>query len=160
MTGERTNAGNAGGLSTFVATGFYSGYFRPYPALWGSFAAAVTAFALASTGFPLPPMAGVLAVLSVWSSSAVERRFGHDARRVVIDEWAGMFVALAWIPVGVLEFLSAFLLFRIFDTWKLPPANWAERAPSGWGVTLDDLVAGGQTYLAIECLRMVGRAFS
>jgi phosphatidylglycerophosphatase A len=62
----------------------------------------------------------------------------------VIDEWAGMFVALLFVPVTLTNYLIAFVAFRAFDVIKLPPAAQSERLPIGWGVTMDDIVAGIQ----------------
>jgi phosphatidylglycerophosphatase A len=39
--------------------------------------------------------------------------------------------------------LVAFALFRLFDIWKPWPVSWADRrVKGGFGVMLDDVVAG------------------
>jgi phosphatidylglycerophosphatase A len=61
----------------------------------------------------------------------------------VIDEVAGMLVALALVPHEIMFYLSAFLLFRLFDIWKPWPISWVDRnIKGGWGVLFDDLIAG------------------
>ena len=65
-----------------------------------------------------------------------------DPSKVVIDEWVGMWIALLMIPNEWLWLGIAFLLFRIFDIIKVYPANRFERLPGGWGIMMDDVVAG------------------
>jgi phosphatidylglycerophosphatase A len=38
--------------------------------------------------------------------------------------------------------LVAFGAFRIFDVWKPPPCPQLEKLPEGWGILMDDLMAG------------------
>ena len=78
----------------------------------------------------------------VWISSRVESEWGHDSNKIVIDEWLGMSVALFLIPFNLLNFIVAFLLFRIFDIAKPLFIKKVESVSSGWGVMLDDLLAG------------------
>ena len=65
-----------------------------------------------------------------------------DPSKVVIDEWVGMWIALLMIPNEWLWLGIAFILFRIFDIVKLYPANRFERLQGGWGIMMDDVVAG------------------
>jgi len=84
-----------------------------------------------------------------------------DHGSVVADETAGQclpLLALAWAPPSVttpwwpamLTMGGAFLAFRLTDIVKPPPAMQIQKYPSGWGVLLDDLVAG--LYAAILVL--------
>lgn len=86
----------------------------------------------------------VLTLVGVWAASRVARRHGvHDPQIVVIDEVAG--VHFAWLGAShdTLGLASALVLFRVFDHLKPWPARWAERTlPSGWGIVLDDVLAG------------------
>ncbi len=82
-------------------------------------------------------------VLSVLTSGWGERMWGPDPGRITIDEFAGQAVALLGVPRKPLPILAAFLLFRLFDTVKLPIIRkHVESLPGGWGVTLDDTAAG------------------
>ncbi len=70
---------------------------------------------------------------------------GHeqsDPSIVVIDEIVGMWISLAGIGTGPAPFITAFILFRLFDVLKPEPARSLERLPGGWGIMLDDVVAG------------------
>ncbi len=78
----------------------------------------------------------------VWGGNIVELVWGKDNRRVVIDEVAGMFVTLLWVPISVENILMGLILFRIFDILKPFYINRLEQLPGGWGVMADDLLAG------------------
>jgi phosphatidylglycerophosphatase A len=61
----------------------------------------------------------------------------------VIDEVAGMMVTLSFVTHGIMNYLLAFLLFRLFDIWKPWPISWADKnVKGGLGILLDDLIAG------------------
>jgi phosphatidylglycerophosphatase A len=40
------------------------------------------------------------------------------------------------------SYLAALALFRLFDIWKPPPVRQLEALPGGWGINLDDVMAG------------------
>ena len=139
-----------------IATGLGSGYCRPFPGTWGSIPAWLIAFFLVRGNTPI--LLGVLAVCfvaSVWAAGEAEKLFGHDARKIVIDEWAGMFITLAFMPHTWEHYIAAFVAFRFFDVVKIPPAAQSERLPGGWGVTMDDIVAGVQANLATQLVMIV-----
>jgi phosphatidylglycerophosphatase A len=85
----------------------------------------------------------VLFAVGVAASSRVERAAHRkDPSVVVIDEVVGMFVALFAVPLRIVDVLIAFLCFRLFDITKPFPLRRLEAQPGGWGIMLDDLVAG------------------
>ena len=87
-------------------------------------------------------VAGILPV--IWIAGMAERLFGqHDPQCVVIDEIVGMPVALAGIALDWRLVLTGFVAFRLFDIWKPFPIRQSQRLPAGWGVVVDDLLAGG-----------------
>ena len=87
---------------------------------------------------------GLLLVLmaGVWSSAMVEKLWGKDSYRVVIDELAGMMIALLFIPGEIKYALVALALFRFFDILKPLGIRKLESLPSGWGVMADDVLSG------------------
>ncbi len=106
----------------------------------GGLVALVPALLLAQTGW-VAQLAAALAVttVSVWASS----RFAEegDPGWIVIDEAAGTFIATIGVSVG--PALVGFAVFRIADITKsFPLVKQAEKLPSGYGITADDLVAG------------------
>ena len=61
----------------------------------------------------------------------------------MIDEVAGMLVALSFVPHEDYRLLRCFFLFRLFDIWKPWPISWADQnIKGGLGILLDDLIAG------------------
>ena len=67
----------------------------------------------------------------------------NDNSFIVIDEVAGMFVALSFIAHEAILYFFAFLLFRLFDILKPWPISWVDKnVKGGFGILLDDLIAG------------------
>jgi phosphatidylglycerophosphatase A len=144
-------------LMEFIATGFYSGKLPKMPGTWGSIFAAVLLFFLwpEDLRFQLGVIA-VTFVLSVVSSDFLSRELGNkDPDSVVIDEILGMELALLGLSAqGNLKLVFlGLLLFRIIDIMKPPPIPWFEKLPGGWGITIDDALAGIITNII---LRMLG----
>lgn len=101
----------------------------------------------------VPLAAAVACGLGVWSGTQLARSTGlQDPRIVVIDEIAGQFLTLSLVPFSWRAALVGFALFRFFDIVKPFPARRAERLPEGWGILLDDLVAGVYAMLALWLL--------
>ena len=81
--------------------------------------------------------------LALWSSGPTAKQLGKtDPRPVIIDEVAGMMVALLLLPVTLPVYLGSFLLFRLLDVFKPFGIRRLERLPGSWGIVLDDLLAG------------------
>jgi phosphatidylglycerophosphatase A len=137
-------------LTLFVATGAGSGFSPLAPGTAGSLVGLLLYLPLTGS-HPLTYVglvAGVF-VLGVWTAGRAERVFGQrDDRRITIDEIAGMLLSLALLPARLDVAVVGFLLFRVFDIWKPPPARLSESLPGGWGVMADDLVAGLYANLA------------
>ncbi|WP_153797988.1 phosphatidylglycerophosphatase A family protein [Foetidibacter luteolus] len=81
-------------------------------------------------------------VLGTWSAGKVEAQWGHDSSRVVIDEVAGMMIALAFVKLTAVNIIAGLILFRFFDIVKPLYIRKAEQLPGGWGVMADDVLAG------------------
>ena len=47
---------------------------------------------------------------------------------------------------------TAFVLFRVFDILKLPPANRIQNLKGGSGILLDDIVAGAQAWVTLKII--------
>jgi len=130
-------------LVIFLATGLYSGFFPIVAGTIGTIPAwLIVYFLIGNNPLVLGILTAVTFVLSVWSAGEAEKMYGHDAKKIVIDEWAGMFLTLLYIPFSLANYLIAFFAFRFFDVAKVPPASQAESLPRGWGITLDDIIAG------------------
>ncbi len=84
----------------------------------------------------------LILIAGVLSATEVEKIWGKDSYRVVIDEVAGMIIALLFIPREIKYLLAALALFRFFDILKPLGIKKMERLPVGWGVMADDVLAG------------------
>jgi phosphatidylglycerophosphatase A len=140
----------------FAATGFYAGYLPVAPGTWATLLIGVPLFfglkSLGEIAF-FVGFVGILA-LSVVSSDFVEKELGEkDPSFVVIDEVIGFLTAMILVPVSVTHVVFGCAFFRLFDILKPYPIRTIEqRFPGGWGITLDDVLAGLYANL---CVRLV-----
>jgi phosphatidylglycerophosphatase A len=63
-----------------------------------------------------------------------------DPSQCCSDELAGQFLTYLLLPLSPALILVGFVLFRLLDTLKPPPADAAEKLPLGWGILADDLI--------------------
>jgi len=132
-------------LIKLIASGLYSGYSPIVPGTTGTVPAWLIAYFLIGGNQLILFITFVVTFwVSVWSATLAENIYGHDAKKIVMDEWAGMFLTFMFVPFSLINYLIAFVAFRVFDVLKIPPASQAEQLPKGWGVTMDDIVAGVQ----------------
>jgi phosphatidylglycerophosphatase A len=130
-------------LSIIISTGIYTGYGKPFPGTWGTIPAwLIGYFLIGGDQLGLIIVTILTFFISVWSAGETEEYFGHDSKKIVIDEWAGMFITFLFIPYSLTNYLIAFVLFRAFDVIKIYPVKQLEKLPGGWGVTMDDVAAG------------------
>ncbi len=140
-------------LARIIATGLGSGFGRPYPGTWGTIPAWIIGFfVIRGDQTVLLVAVAACTLVSVWAAGRAEKVYGHDARRIVIDEWAGMLVAFLFLPHTWLAYGLAFFAFRGFDVFKFFPARQSEKLPGGWGITADDIIAGAQACLAVNLI--------
>jgi len=92
----------------------------------------------------------VICLLGIWSGNVVEKVWGKDNKKVVIDEVAGMCIALIAVPGSYAGILAALILFRFFDIAKPLYIRATEKLPGGWGVMMDDIVAGIYANLILQ----------
>ena len=140
-------------IAKMLATGFWSGYFPVTPGTFGSIPPWLIAyFLIQNNQLGLAMAATATTIVSVWSAGEAEKELGHDARKIVIDEWAGMFITLLFVPYSFVNYAIAFFVFRALDVVKIYPARQVEQLPGGWGVTMDDVVAGVQSNLVTHLI--------
>jgi phosphatidylglycerophosphatase A len=94
----------------------------------------------------------ILLLVGIWSASLVEKEWGHDSNRVVVDELLGMCISLFLVPVTWKYIAVAFVLFRFFDIVKPLYIRKAESWPGGWGVMADDLLAGIYSNILLQLI--------
>ncbi len=130
-------------LWRFVATFFYLGKIPVVPGSCGSLGALVLWLFLPITVSVHLSVILILFVLGVYSSHKVAKYLKvHDPSEIVIDEAVGMGISLFMLPHSLGLYLMAFLLFRFFDILKPSFIYQVQNLPGGWGIMLDDVLAG------------------
>jgi phosphatidylglycerophosphatase A len=157
-------------LSKCIASGFGSGYAPKAPGTFGSLAAVVVwlsvmylfngvedplwCLEITSLAALVTALVGYFAVKSVIPHEDIE-----DPQWIVIDEWAGMLLALVGVsPGSFLTVIVAFLSFRLFDASKVWLVGDAEGLPGATGIMVDDLIAGFFALGTTQILFFVTRA--
>lgn len=133
-------------LALAFASAGYTGFFPIAPGTVGSAVGLALWWGLRAAGASVTVELAVVAVLLVVGALAATRAEGAlgttDPGPVVIDEVMGMGVTLVAAPLTWGTAVFGFLLFRLFDIVKPPPARRLEKVHGGWGIMLDDLAAG------------------
>ena len=130
-------------LTRAVATVGFSGYSFIAPGTAGSAVALVVYCLLPDLGVTAwIILAGLCIVIAVPSAEAGARFWGEDPPFVVIDEFAGFFVTVAFLPQSMGLGVAAFFIFRVLDILKPFPARQSERLPGGVGIVADDVIVG------------------
>ena len=134
------------------------GYLPVAPGTFGSF------IALLFWWYIIPESETVIYVLIlvnlflvgvITSTIISERKKDDDPSSVVIDEWVGMWIALVSVPKQLSWVLVCFFLFRFFDIAKIFPLKQLEKLKGGWGIMLDDVVAGIYTSIILLLARII-----
>ncbi len=96
-------------------------------------------------------------LVGIYLCGETSRRLGvHDHGGIVWDEFVGMWLIVIFIPFHWAWWLAAFILFRIFDAAKPWPIGWVDRrAPGGFGVMIDDILAAGYALVILSVARVL-----
>lgn len=139
------------------ATGFGSGYSPIAPGTAGSAVGLIFVWAMSTLS-----LAGqiaailVVTVLAMVAADIVAKSVGlKDPGIIVADEIAGMMVTMVALPFTLTSVVLGFVLFRVMDVVKPPPARQFENFKGGVGVVADDLMAGIYAHLVLRGLLMV-----
>ena len=137
----------------FLATGCGIGYVPLIPGTFGTLPGLPLCFLMAK--IPIAVAAGAVVgiiLVSMWIAGEAEKALGQkDPRKIVIDEIAGLAVALMGLPFNSVTVVLGFIVFRVFDSWKPFPLRLLERRLSGGiGVVMDDVGAGIYTNALIR----------
>jgi len=156
---ENNETPQVGFVIKLIATFFYSGLLPKAPGTWASmFTAAILYFVWPSLWVYQLMTIAVIYAIGVIVSGRAEKHYGHDAHPIVIDEVAGQMIALFMAPKSIIIYILSFILFRIFDIFKPPPARGWQDKPGGWGVMADDLAAGVYAALVLQLGIVVAKA--
>ncbi|HEY5124796.1 MAG TPA: phosphatidylglycerophosphatase A [Ignavibacteria bacterium] len=138
-------------FSVLISSGIFTGFF-PFASgtvgsLFGLVFFIIPGF---SDIFVLSAITIAVFVLSIYTSERMMKRYGDDPSVVVIDEiigmWITVLIVIIWFSESIaltpLALMISFLAFRIFDIFKLFPANYFDKMKSGFGIVMDDVVSG------------------
>ncbi len=130
----------------FLATGMGLGFSPVAPGTIGALGGCLIALLLRQyITFHVPALVFLIILfffLGVHSSNQLEKNWGKDPSKVVIDEVVGMWIAMLMIPSGWIYTMAAFVLFRLFDIYKPFFIRRMEKLKGGWGIMMDDVLAG------------------
>ena len=144
-------------LSEWLATCFKIGHLPIAPGTWGSLVAIIGWWLWLQYLDPLVFIALIIAIfaIGVFTTNTIIAHTGEkDPSSVIIDEVVGQWLGLLILPDGMLYIVGAFVLFRFLDIFKPWPIRQMEQFPKGWGVMLDDTLAG---LLTLGLIQVVSR---
>lgn len=150
-------------LKPILGSFFYSGFLPNAPGTWGSFFALFPIYfiCLYTPWYGIVLFTLLCSYLTVWVSEECERVWGSDPSPLVMDELAGQsmgFIAISFtgnLSSDILLLVTGFILFRFFDIQKPLGVNKLQELPGGWGILVDDLLAGFYAFLCLKGLLLI-----
>lgn len=139
-----------------IATGLGSGYSPLAPGTAGSLLMFLLLWWWEPAPFLLAAVLLLLFIVGSLSAGVVERELGEDPSIVVVDEIVGMGISALFVTGSWKLLLLAFIAFRAFDILKPPPVKQAENIPGGWGIMMDDVVAGFYGLAVVNLVHWLG----
>jgi phosphatidylglycerophosphatase A len=140
-------------IEKILGSGFFTGYIPFASGTFGSLAAVIIYLI---PGFENPTilllLISIFTVVGVNLGSKFEKIYGKDPKECTIDEFVGTWISLLFLPKNLVYVLGAFLIWRIFDIIKPFPANYVEKIKGGWGIMLDDIIAGFYSFIVIQII--------
>ncbi len=148
-------------VAKMLSTCFGIGYFPFAPGTVTSVAAVLCYWFLPALHQPLLllSLVALCTVGGVWAGGVMEGTYGDDPSIVTIDELAGQWLALAFLPEGWLPVMLSLLFFRLFDIAKPGPVDAAQRLAGGWGIMADDLLAALFANVSVRCVLFLFTVF-
>ncbi len=137
---------NKSALYRFIVTFGGVGYIKRASGTFGTLAAipfaALIHYFAGNIGLVIASI--IISLVGLFACNAyLKETSKEDPKEVVIDEVAGIFIALSTMPLTIKAYIVGFLLFRFFDIFKPWPVSYADkRLSGGLGVMLDDIFAG------------------
>ncbi|MBL1213649.1 MAG: phosphatidylglycerophosphatase A [Ignavibacteriae bacterium] len=140
-------------IERIIGSGIFTGYIPFASGTFGSLAAIIIYLI---PGFENPTIMLIaisfFLVLGAQIGSKFEKIYGKDPKECTIDEFVGTWISLLFLPKNAIYIAGAFLIWRFFDIIKPFPANVIEKIKGGWGIMLDDVVAGFYSFIVIQII--------
>jgi phosphatidylglycerophosphatase A len=132
----------------FIGSGFYTGYSPFISGTVGSLAALIIYLIPGFEQlFVIIPSIVIFMVYGIYVGTKFEAEYGKDPAQCTIDEVVGMWISLVGLPKTFAIVAIAFILWRILDIIKPPPARNLERLKGGLGIMIDDVISGIYTLI-------------
>lgn len=138
-------------LEKILGSGFYTGYI---PKASGTFASAAALILFLIPGFENPTL--MIALITFFTIVGVdiaikfEKNYGPDPKEFTLDEFIGTWISLLFLPKKIWFLIIAFFVWRFMDIIKPFPIRKLETVKNGWGVILDDILAGIYSFLIMQ----------
>ena len=148
-------------IREILFTAFYSGYFPFAPGTAGTLvgmAFYVIEYLIFKENSVIVNAVIVIFMLfpAIKLGDMGEKFFGRkDPSEVVLDEVMGYWISVLFIPFSWKIAVMAFFIFRIMDILKPFPAGRLQSLKGGWGIMIDDYIAGIYTNLILQLIIMV-----
>tara|TARA_S200000501_G_C20313266_1_gene521104 strand:+ start:89 stop:562 length:474 start_codon:yes stop_codon:yes gene_type:complete len=144
---------------------FFVGYIKFASGTWGSLAALLILFPIVKfTPLSFDGLVIIFIILFFISNLCINyfSNFTNskDSKHIVIDELLGIFSILIFYDLifiynDFITLVLIFFIFRLFDIIKIFPANYIDKnLKNGYGVIMDDIVAGIYTILTLMILNV------
>ncbi len=148
------------GISVFIATGAWIGFVPLAPGTFGTLWGLPLAWAITQIPQPAIQIAVIVAIcligIPLCSRATVRLGGKKDPGSIVFDEIASVPITFFLVPAAMLGspwvLFAGFVLFRIADISKVPPARQLESLPDGLGIMADDWIAGVYSCLLLHLL--------
>ena len=135
-----------------IATGLFIGYLPGAPGTYATIAVAFIYYFLPEGHYLFYTFLIALPI-GIISADRSEKVFGiKDSRQIVIDEILGFWLAMCGLPKGWFNIVFGVIFFRLFDILKPFPIKRLESLSGGFGIVIDDLVAGLYTLIILKAL--------
>ncbi len=144
-------------ISEWIATCFKIGYLPLAPGTWGSIFAVLFwwIFLKDLNLYFFGLIIFLFFIIGIFSSDIMIDELGdNDPSYIIIDELVGQWLALLFLPEGLINIAISFILFRFFDIIKPWPIPLVEKLPKGLGVMSDDVAAGFITLSFIQIINI------
>lgn len=147
-------------LKPIIGSFFNAGFLPNAPGTWGSLFALFPIYFVGvySPWYGMALLTALFSFLTVWVSEECERVWGGDPSPLVMDEFAGQgmtFIAISFTGIpkyDLLLLVGGFIFFRFFDIQKPLGVDKLQKLPGGWGILVDDLLAGFYAFLSLRAV--------
>lgn len=148
-------------ISKFVSTLGPVGYMPVAPGTFGTAVSLLFVAIVRPSSAMLAAFIVITAIIGTISSHVAEISFDEkDPHKIVIDEFTGFLISMMFLEITTVSLILAFLFFRLFDILKPPPIRSLEtRFKGGFGIMLDDIVAGMYANISVQLCNILIKIF-